>query len=82
MSPKPHYCRKGDILFSVHIPLGDTLLEQCEESIRLDYPDLIIKLACYFVCLFVCVEVLWPSQPIGVMSSTVSLPNHTFTGQA
>ena len=33
-------------------------------------------------CLFVCVEVLWPSQPNGVMSSTVSLPNHTFTGQA
>ena len=33
-------------------------------------------------CLFVCVEVLWPSQPNGVMSSTISLPNHTFTGQA
>ena len=32
--------------------------------------------------LFVCVEVLWPSQPSGVMSSAVSLPNHTFTGQA
>ena len=31
------------------------------------------------VCLF---EVLWPSQPNGVMSSTVSLPNHTFTRQA
>ena len=29
-----------------------------------------------------CVEVLRPSQPSGVMSSTVSLPNHTFTGQA
>ena len=34
------------------------------------------------VCLFVCVEVLWPSQPDGVMSSAVSLPNHMFTGQA
>ena len=33
-------------------------------------------------CLFVCVEVLQPSQPNGVMSSTVSLPNHTFTGKA
>ena len=33
-------------------------------------------------CLFVCVEVLRPSQPDGVMSSAVSLPNHTFTGQA
>ena len=32
--------------------------------------------------LYVCVEVLWPSQPNGVMSSAVSLPNHTFTGQA
>ena len=32
--------------------------------------------------LFVCVEVLRPSQPSGVMSSVVSLPNHMFTGQA
>ena len=31
---------------------------------------------------FVCVEVLRPSQPNGVMSSMVSLPNHIFTGQA
>ena len=31
---------------------------------------------------FVCVEVLRPSQPNGVMLSVVSLPNHTFTGQA
>ena len=30
----------------------------------------------------VVVEVLWPSQPNGVMSRVVSLPNHTFTGQA
>ena len=37
---------------------------------------------CLYVCLFVCVEVLRPSQPNGVMSSAVSLPNHTFTGQA
>ena len=29
-----------------------------------------------------CVEVLRPSQPNGVMSRAVSLPNHTFTGQA
>ena len=33
-------------------------------------------------CMFVCVEVLRPSQPNGVLSSAVSLPNHTFTGQA
>ena len=38
--------------------------------------------AIVFVCLFVCVEVLRPSQPNGVMSSAVSFPNHTFTGQA
>ena len=37
----------------------------------------------YHTCImFVCVEVLRPSQPNGVMSSAVSLPNHTFTGQA
>ena len=30
----------------------------------------------------VCVEVLRLSQPNGVMSSAVSLPNHMFTGQA
>ena len=34
-----------------------------------------------YVCV-VCVEVLGPSQPNGVMSSVVSLLNHTFTGQA
>ena len=40
---------------------------------------------CYFhmgKILFVCVEVLRPNQPIGVMLGTVSLSNHTFTGQA
>ena len=30
----------------------------------------------------ICVEVLRLSQPNGVMSSAVNLPNHTFTGQA
>ena len=40
----------------------------------------IVKL--YIEFLFVCVEVLRPSQPNGVMSSAVSLLNHTFTGQA
>ena len=30
----------------------------------------------------VCVEVLWPSQPIGVMPSMVSFSNNTVTGQA
>ena len=30
---------------------------------------------------FVCVEVLQLSQPNGVMSSAINLPNHMFTGQ-
>ena len=34
------------------------------------------------MALFVCVEVLRPSQTNGVVSSVVSLPNHTFTRQA
>ena len=33
-------------------------------------PSLILSL--------VCVVVLWPSQPNGVMSSTISLPNHFY----
>ena len=37
---------------------------------------------CCLVGLFVCVEVLRPSQPIWVMSGVVNLPNHTFTGQS
>ena len=36
----------------------------------------------FFLQCLVCVEVLRPIQPIGVMLSAVSLPNHTFTGQA
>ena len=32
--------------------------------------------------MFVCVEVLQPSQPTEVMSRADSLPNHTFIGQA
>ena len=31
---------------------------------------------------FVWAEVLWPSQPNGVMWSAVNLPNHSFTGHA
>ena len=44
-----------------------------------------VRYNCYTLgiyTVFVCVEVLRPSQPNGVMSSAVSLPNHTFTGQA
>ena len=37
----------------------------------------------YSTCIYFifCVEVLWPSQPIRVMSSTVILPSHLFPGQ-
>ena len=41
-----------------------------------------IFVAAHFRRLFVYVEVLRPNQPSGVISSTVSLPNHTFIGQA
>ena len=34
------------------------------------------------VIVLVCVEVLRPSQPNGVMPSADSLPNHTFNWQA
>ena len=40
------------------------------------------KLTTAFWFDLVCVEVLRPSQLNGVMSSVVSLPNHTFTGHA
>ena len=36
----------------------------------------------FSILLTVCVKVLQPSQPNGVMSSMDSLPNYTFTGQA
>ena len=40
------------------------------------------QLLCVVFWVIVCVKVLRPSQPNWVMSSAVSLPNHTFTGQA
>ena len=36
----------------------------------------------YLFYKFACIEDLRPSQLNGAMSSVVSLPNHTFTGQA
>ena len=47
-----------------------------------DYQTSLSQLGFRFKGRFVCVEVLRSSQPNGVMSSTVSLPNHTFIGQA
>ena len=41
-----------------------------------------VRLYLFAMSLFVCVEILRPSQSSGVMSSAVSLPNHMFTGQA
>ena len=32
--------------------------------------------------LWVCIEAFQPNQPYGVMSSVISLPNYTFTGQS
>ena len=55
--------------------LGSTIY-QCLQQIRKE------EYLSFFATGFVCVEVLRPSQPNGVMSSVVSLPNHTFTGQA
>ena len=47
------------------------------------FSDFLYKsVCCGYSFDFVCVEVLRPSQPSGVLSSTVSLSNHTFTGQA
>ena len=47
------------------------------------YPSMEDKLrlrpCAYLISIFVCVEVLRPSRPNGVMSSAVSLHNHTFT---
>ena len=40
-----------------------------------------VVIGAYNGSVFVCVEVLRPSQPNGVMSSAVNLPNHTFTEQ-
>ena len=36
----------------------------------------------FLFCFFFCVEALQPSQQNRVMSGMVSLPYHTFTGQA
>ena len=65
-------------LISLRISLCCPLTESMETVVFVDKETVQIKL----YDLFVCVEVLQPSQPNGVMSSVVSLTNHTFTGQA
>ena len=58
-----------------------------KDSIRLEnfYPFFIRETtfvtSCLLCCVFVRDEVLRPSQPNGIMSSAVSLSNHTFIGQ-
>ena len=63
---------------------GLTEMEALAEHFKLDTEKLLGQWEDYnvFAAGFVCVEVLRSSQPNGVMSSAVSLPNHTFTGQA
>ena len=75
-------------LFPNHYPFGFHDDNQMDGSFaqnsyilsRTAHEKILVKF--YWNILFVCIEILWPSQPNGVMSSAVSLPNHTFTGQA
>ena len=48
---------------------------------KMDFSSKLLDVGHDGCCLFVCIEVLRPRQPNGVMSSAVSLPNHTVTGQ-
>ena len=50
-------------------------------SPQIFYVCLFVHLFYLLIYLFVCVEVLRPSQPNWVMSSVVSLPYYTFIGQ-
>ena len=59
------------------------VIRECAFAVKIWFYFIQFILSLFFPNrLFVCVEVLRPSQPNGVMSSAVSLPNHTFTGQA
>ena len=57
-------------------------LKHAEVSFHKKSYELITNVSSSVHVMFVCVEVLRPSQPNGVMSSAVSLPYHTFTGQS
>ena len=75
---------KGDSNFSLH-PVQNHLVYQTSHhsaiGVSRQYNSDLDSYWLYVVVL-VCVEVLRPSQPNGVMSSAVNLPNHTFTEQA
>ena len=54
----------------------------CATRIRTACPFIQLEKGIACLPIIVCVEVLWPSQPNGVISRAVSLPDHRFTGQA
>ena len=76
---------KQDLTVHVNHLLGRGLTWNVKSNLHWKIIIIIKKndnvVCCKFAWHF-CVEVLRPSQPNGVMSSAVSLPNHTFTGQA
>ena len=65
----------SDKKWGMYLSVGKTMVAVTSAHSSLTWHHL-------FLILFVCVEVLQSSQPNGVMSSVVSLPSHTFTGQA
>ena len=71
------FATQKSFLFSYFNNLDQTSFRMVFQNLEIIYRDFLIELE-----FIVCVEVLRPSQPNGVMSSVVSLPNHTFTGQA
>ena len=64
------------------VRVGEGYSEEFKVKVGVHQGSVLSPLLFITVCLFVCVEVLRPSQPNWVMSSAVSLLNHTFTGQA
>ena len=66
------------IIFFCQLGIESSQMESKSDTIACRYKSRLIPQG----SLFVCVEVLRPSQPNGVLSSVVSLPSHTFTGQA
>ena len=70
---------------TVSLGLGDSLHEITKPIFLGKIRKIIIDLSSAELAQrvkIVCVEVLWPSQPNGVMSRAVNLLKHTFTGQA
>ena len=75
--------KKNTGWYGIHVTFMLALRQKAIKCLQVKFSAgcLYTKYMCIF-CLFVCVEVLRPSQPNRVMSSAVSFPNHTFTGQA